>query len=342
MKSFQRHALPLLAAWAAWAEPVTASSTVTVAREAGGGSYEAFPDVCRLADGRLFCVYYASYRHVGVPNTEWPLGGKISGSWSSDEGKTWSPPETIFDGPLDDRDPSITQLRDGRLVATFFNTQGSQVIVASSSSGPWGPPAVIAPGIWISSPVRELADGSWIVGAYFQDERQAYGVTLRSPDSGKTWESPSAIDSAGQFLAAETDVIQLKSGELLAALRGERGAPMNFSRSRDGGKSWSKAEPSSFVGHCPYFHRAPGGEILLGYRQPQAGPTRGTALRFSVDEAATWSDAILVDPVIGAYPSMVNLQDGSVLVVYYEEGKTSDIRARKFKIESGSLRWLDF
>lgn len=317
-------------------------STITVCAEGGGGSYEAFPDVCRLSDGRLQCVFYASYRHVGVPNAEWPLGGKISTCWSSDEGRTWSAPEVLFDGPLDDRDPSITQVRDGRLICTYFNTLGSQIVTAGNPSGPWSVPTVIAKGIWVSSPVRELIDGTWIVGAYFQDEQRAYGVTIRSQDKGNTWEEPSAIESGGQFLAAETDVIQLKNGEIFAALRGERGAPMNFSRSRDNGKTWDKAKPSAFVGHCPYLHRAPEGEIVLGYRQPQPGPTRGTALRISTDEAQTWSEAILVDSVIGAYPSMVNLRDGSVLIVYYEEGKASNIRARKFKVDGAAVRWLEF
>ena len=49
-----------------------------------------------------------------------------------------------------------------------------------------------------------------------------------------------------------------------------------------------------------------------------------------------------VDSVIGAYPSMVSLKDGSVLTVYYEEGGGSNIRARKFRIEKDQVHWLDF
>jgi hypothetical protein len=100
------------------------NSTVTVCSDGGAGGYEAFPDVCRLADGRLQCIFYASYAHVGVPNERWPRGGKIGVCWSKDEGRTWSEPETLFDSPADDRDPSITQLKDGRLVCSFF-TSGS-------------------------------------------------------------------------------------------------------------------------------------------------------------------------------------------------------------------------
>jgi hypothetical protein len=48
----------------------------------------------------------------------------------------------------------------------------------------------------------------------------------------------------------------------------------------------------------------------------------------------------VVDEVGGAYPSMVNLKDGSILIVYYEEGTGSNIRARRFQIDSAGLKWL--
>ncbi|MBM3901534.1 MAG: exo-alpha-sialidase [Verrucomicrobia bacterium] len=311
---------------------------VTVFSDGGAGRYEAFPDVCRLRDGRLQCITYASYTHVGVPSPEWPLGGRIVASWSSDEGRTWTPPETLLDTPVDDRDPSITQLRDGRLLCSFFTTAGTLLTEAQGPSGPWSSPRLIGPRLGVSTPVRELSDGTLILGVYFEDAQTAHGATLRSLDHGRTWEPPAPIDSRGQFLDAETDVIELKDGGLLAALRGGKGAPMNLSRSQDRGAHWIPAEPLGFVGHCPYLHRAPGGEIVLAYRQPVAGETRGTALRVSRDEGRSWSEATRIDPVIGAYPSIVNLRDGSLLIVYYEEGEGSDIRARRLRIEGDTVK----
>ena len=55
---------------------------VVVASDAGAGGYEAFPDVCRLRDGRLMCVYYAGYGHVSLPNAKYPRGGRIAYSLS--------------------------------------------------------------------------------------------------------------------------------------------------------------------------------------------------------------------------------------------------------------------
>src|SRR5689334_19554639 len=89
---------------------------VFVCKDGGNGGYEAFPDVCRLNDGRLLCVMYAGWKHVSLPDAEHPKGGRIVGVYSADEGKTWSAPQVVYDGPQDDRDPSVSQLSDGRLL----------------------------------------------------------------------------------------------------------------------------------------------------------------------------------------------------------------------------------
>lgn len=65
-----------------------------------------------------------------------------------------------------------------------------------------------------------------------------------------------------------------------------------------------------------------------------------TSLHYSTDECKTWSDNILVDHVGGAYPSMVTLNDGSILIVYYEEGAGSSIRAKCFRATSNGIEWI--
>ena len=91
-----------------------------ISRGDAAGPYQAFPDVCRLPNGDLACVFYAGYGHVSLPNAEWPRGGRICVVESSDEGRTWSDPRVLFDGPQDDRDPHIAALRDGTLACSFF------------------------------------------------------------------------------------------------------------------------------------------------------------------------------------------------------------------------------
>jgi sialidase-1 len=60
------------------------------------GSYQAFPDACRLKNGDILCVFYAGYGHVSLPDREYPRGGRICFVRSSDEGRTWSQPQVLF------------------------------------------------------------------------------------------------------------------------------------------------------------------------------------------------------------------------------------------------------
>jgi sialidase-1 len=94
------------------------------------------------------------------------------------------------------------------------------------------------------------------------------------------------------------------------------------------------SKPMGFPGHCPYFLRTKDDIILLAHRVPS------TSLHYSLDECQTWSENVLVDEVGGAYPSMVNLRDGSVLIVYYEEGGGSNIRAKRFRATRQGIEWL--
>lgn len=336
---------------------------VTVMSDAGAGGYEAFPDVCRLKDGRLMCVCYASFDHVGLPNPNWPKGGRIASSFSSDEGRTWSKPETLFDGPDDDRDPSITQLKDGRLLCSFFTLhrkesadkplgpismdsftlEGSWLTTSDDGGKTWSAPARLADAPYLSSsPIRELSNGRLIGGLYCEAGGKANGAVIYSDDGGRNWSKVIDLDNRGLYLDAETDLIELENGHLLAAQRSSK-SPFLWATSLDNGTTWSPSQPADFQAHCPYLHRTADGDIVLGVReikQDGGAVAMYTALRVSRDNGKTWSDAMKIDDCVGAYPSMVNLKDGSVLIVYYEEGAGSSIRARRFRVTPMGVEFL--
>jgi hypothetical protein len=312
---------------------------IRTAAEIGG--YAAFPDVCRLQDGRLLCVFYAGYGHVALPNESLPKGGQIAASYSSDEGNTWSTPETIIDTPIDDRDPSVVQLADGRILCTFFTylpkdgrvTTETGISESADNGKTWSEPRFIFTDVPVSQPIRVLSDGTLLMPLYtFKHGELAAGAVSLSYDKGKTWSEVIVIPNGGKQLDAETDVIELKDGTLYAIQR----QWMGVSYSKDKGKTWSVSEHAGFEGHCPYLLRTKDDVILLATRIP------ATSLRISRDECKTWSDPILVDTVGGAYPSMVELKDGSILIVYYEEGGGSSIRIKKFRITATGVEWLPF
>ena len=58
------------------ASTASAQHQIVCSGEAAGG-YAAFPDVCRLRNGDLYCVFYSGYGHVSTPNAKWPRGGRV-------------------------------------------------------------------------------------------------------------------------------------------------------------------------------------------------------------------------------------------------------------------------
>ncbi|MFO0946015.1 MAG: sialidase family protein [Planctomycetota bacterium] len=291
-------------------------------------------------------VFYAGYGHIALPNEQLPKGGRISYCISEDDGKTWSAAKTLYDGPNDDRDPSIVQLKDGRLLCNFFSLEksddpakpyrglGSWMIESKDGGQSWSEPRRLSESYYCSSPIRELSDGRLILGLYQETPKSSNAAVIFSDDGGKTWSKEIDIDNGGYRLDAETDVIELADGQLFAAQRGDK--VMCWSTSSDRGKSWTVAKSFGFPGHCPYLLRDASGAIVLAFRLPH------TSLRVSNDEGKNWGESVLVDDFIGAYPSMVRLKDGSNLIVYYEEGEGSSIRAKRFKVEGDKVHWLSF
>jgi hypothetical protein len=325
--------------------PALAQHQIVCAGEAAGG-YAAFPDVCRLPNGDLLCVFYSGYGHVSRPSSAWPKGGRVMAARSSDQGQHWSKPVVVVDTEEDDRDPSVACLKDGTLLLTWFtprhDSSGKETVVSllsrSTDQGKtWGKPAEIkvdSP-YWFacSSPVRELPDGSLILGLYHEDHGKnlAFGATIKSSDGGKTWKDLALIgENAGVYLDAETDVIPLKGGRLLAALRSSK-VELHFSVSNDQGKTWGPVQSFGFKGHCPYLLRHSSGVILLAHRVP------ATALHWSANEGRTWHGPVQIDSVGGAYPSLVELPGGLVYCVYYEEGKGSCIRGVRLRVSPKAI-----
>ncbi len=315
---------------------------LTVCEDAGAGAYEAFPDVCRLSDGRLMVAFYAGYGHVALPNEQLPRGGRVVYCTSSDEGRTWSAVQTLVDTPDDDRDPSIVQLKSGQLICNFFSLRskaaaeppweglGTWIVTSDDLGKTWSTPRQISQQYYCSSPIRELSNGRLILGLYKETDKSAHGAVIFSDDGGQTWQKEVDIDNGGFRLDAETDLVELKDGSLYAALR----AHACFAKSTDRGATWTVSQPIGFPAHCPYFLRTKDDILLLAHRLP------GTSLHYSLDECRTWSANVAVDEVIGAYPSMVNLRDGSVLIVYYEEGPGSSIRAKRLRATKQGIEWL--
>lgn len=310
---------------------ITIETPRRIVTDAGAGGYQAFPDICRLKNGDLLCVFYAGYTHVSQPNEKLPKGGRICAVRSTDEGSTWSTPSTVVDTPEDDRDPSISCLPNGTLLCNFFTygkfTECDTCIVRSTDDGKtWSEPTVVAPSYATSTPIRRLRSGRLVLPIYTVDGqggKRAYAAVCLSDDNGKHWSSPRPIGLKAGRIIDETDVFERKDGTLVAFSR----EVMCGSESKDHGETWGPVYELGFRGHCPSLLLTKSGVLLMAHRVPQ------TSLHWSIDEGRTWHGPQIIDNFIGAYPSMVELKDGRVLCVYYEEGANSAIRAVTMRVE---------
>lgn len=335
-------------------DPATTGSKefLVISRGGEAGPYQAFPDATRLANGDIVAVFYSGYGHVSLAKPGWEKGGRLAMVRSSDEGTTWTAPKIIFDDERDNRDPHITELNDGTLLVTFFSlvaatavdgqptnkreTSGTEIIASHDGGATWSAPRAIAPGWYVSAPVRQLKDGTCLLGIYGRDPetQEKQGAVLVSKDNGKTWSEPRRI-GAGQNLPvdAETDVIELNDGRVFAAMRTHNNN-MYLAYSKDKGETWEPAFEADFRGHAPHFTRLSGGEILMTHRLPD------TSLHVSRDDTRTWEGPYQIDNVFGGYAATVELKDGTVLVIYYTEGDDSHVRARRFELKPDGPHFL--
>ncbi|MGC9319543.1 MAG: sialidase family protein, partial [Armatimonadota bacterium] len=327
-----------------------------ICEDAGAGGYEAFPDICRCANGDLLCVFYAGYAHVSFPNDDLPQGARVCAVRSSDEGRTWSEPFIVADTDWDDRDPSVMCLSDGTLLCNWFTYYGNfrepegdttyrykeLWLSRSTDDGhTWSEPELIphmAGAYWAcSSPIIELSNGEllWPVYREYRDPLRNWSAVIRSADGGRTWGEPEWVDE-GNDDNDEPCLWQMPDGRILCVMRTNAGDSMWYSWSEDLGHTWTTSREIGFRGNCPYLLRTDEGVLLLGHRHPQ------TSLHYSLDDGQTWSENVQLDVTGGAYPSMVQLRDGSVLVVYYEEGPGSSIRAQRIRASQDGIKRLDW
>jgi len=254
------------------------------------------------------------------------------------------------DSPEDDRDPHVTQLGNGDLLVSFFDSvyytedgkrkrRAEPYVVRSTDGGAtWGKPEVVTTPyqdtagigrrIFVSGPAAQLKGPHVVLPIYYEPQAGHYVTSVvHSEDFGRTWTKACDVDReaslAFSYGFCEASIARVSDGRLIILMR----PGMHQAYSSDEGLTWTKATQLPHRGDAPTVMLTSKQRLLVAHRHP------GTAVTISADDGATWSRPHQVDTVGGAYPGLVELKDGSILCIYYEEGKASSIRQAIFTVE---------
>ncbi len=131
----------------------------------------------------------------------------------------------------------------------------------------------------------------------------------------------------------EPHAAQMPNGDILVAIRAERKEPrlrtIHLCRSTDGGKTFSRPEPTGWVGLPPHIFATADGAVVLTYGRREA--PFGIRARVSRDNGHTWGEELVLrdDGVTGdlGYPTTAQNARGELVTVYYMKNENSPYAA---------------
>jgi hypothetical protein len=191
----------------------------------------------------------------------------------------------------------------------------------------------------------QLADGRLLyAGKKLWTQDKEVGV-CESRDDGQTWQWLAPIpardgDSFSDY--HELHAVQASSGKIIAHIRNHNKTSYRETlqtESTDGGQSWTKPRAIGVWGLPSFLTKLQDGRLLMSYGHRR--PPFGNQARISEDEGQTWSEPLILsaDGIGGdlGYPSTVQLDDGSLVTIWYESMKTpahAVLRQARWSIES--------
>jgi Neuraminidase (sialidase) len=315
------------------------------------------PSVVLLPDNRVLAAWFSGPFEASVDQL-------ILGSFSSDGGKTWREAQVLQDFPhKSDFDPAF--VTDGQRTLLFFSAGrhnryppvhdeknkvgprsfSTYLRVSDDSGRTWSAPHIAAEQVFCRSNGIRLSTGELLLPVYNLPETA--GV-LKSTDHGNTWKHYGSITSPAG--ADEPSLIELKSGEILMILRTHDGFLWKTTSS-DKGETWSAPEktPIRAASTSSNLFRLADGRLLLTLDENEPTVRTPLVMRISTDEGATWTGPVTLaavrppekrDIVWGrqvTYPSVAQLADGTVLVVWVDLSisdaeQWGDIKAARIRV----------
>lgn len=329
--------------------------------------YHGWPTLARRKNGQLVLVCSGGREAHVCPF------GRVELMRSNDNGESWTWPQVLLDGPIDDRDSGVVETARGSILVTTFTSLAFEPGLEKANGIKPGEPNAWpteklarwnAAGNRIGAIERKKELGVWMVRStdggvtwsarydchlnsphgpvQLSDGRLLYaGKDLwrgterigvcESTDDGQSWRWLAEIptrDGDAKKNYHELHAVEAADGHIIAHIRNHNSANEREtlqSESADGGKTWSEPHSIAVWGLPAHLLRLNDGRLLLshGHRRPPFG----NQARISSDHGRTWSEPITIsaDGQGGdlGYPSTVQLNDDSLLTVWYELMKGS-------------------
>lgn len=340
----------------------------TVVEPSRRGDTHAYPVIGRTSTRKLITAWSQSGGGLKF--------GRIMGSLSGDNGKTWGDPFRIIDNDgLSDGDPSI--LIDGDKIFVYSSSVVppnkitkiyTWAAVSEDDGKTWTKPVEIKTDYNYLVGKRHLGlklkDGTLVMPGGYDRWAQAGGVpartegemdlisgVMRSKD-GLNWTPYFNLHTVAQKVTpfgtnglVEPAVVELANGELYTLLRSGTDH-MYEARSTDGGKTWSTPVPSALYGHnIPAslwrLDQKPEEIIVIWNNSPRE--RHPLSVSISADGGRTWSEPKNVADINGVQKAYHDLQISYPGITQDRDGNFVAVWMEQLPDKKGrAIRWARF
>jgi hypothetical protein len=281
--------------------------------------YHGWPTLARRRNGELLVVCSGGREAHVCPF------GRVELMRSHDNGTTWTWPQVLLDGPIDDRDAGVMETGKGSLLVTTFTSLAFEPILEQAEARKADDPQA-----WPKDKLERWRAARDRIDKQ-QRQKELGTWMIRSTDGGITWSA--RYDC---LVNSPHGPVQLSGDRLLYAGK-ELWKPEQRNgvcESIDDGQTWKwLAEIPTRKGDDPkQYHElhaveTSGGRIILHIRNHNKANLGETLQCESTDGGRTWSEPHSIG--VWGYPShLLRLKDGRLLMSYGHRRKPIGNQAR--------------
>lgn len=300
--------------------------------------YNAWPSAC-TANGKIYCTF------SGERVAHLQGNGKVMLSVADENTLEWQN-KVVYESMYDERDCGILNLGDGKMLLSFITwvrpgkNYYPKYMLSDDYGQTWSDPYEIA----VHSPHGpiKLKNGNIVyLGKDFTDKSVH---SMISTDGGITWTNGEPLplpEGVTNDNLCEPYAIELSDGTLFGAVRfiaNKSGRYLRnsffYTRSYDGGKTWTNLKYSGVNGVPPHMLETSDGKLVIAYARRDF--PYSLRYKVSTDGGDTFGEEKKLCRQFSwdfGYPSTVELSDGSLLTVYYGKSNLFQIKNHIYYIK---------